>query len=56
MNENNYGKIINHYYDWINMLTKMEQNKPNRFEEFNYTKNTIYYYLDKLQHEQNLYD
>ena len=56
MNDEHYGYVINTHYDWINMLTRMQKHKPDRFEEFNYTNNSIYYYLDRLQHEQNLYD
>jgi 23S rRNA maturation-related 3'-5' exoribonuclease YhaM len=56
MNEEHYGWIINTHYEWLNMLTKMEQNNPRRFNEFNYSKSSFYHYLDKLQHEQNLYD
>lgn len=56
MTDAHYGWVINTHYDWINMLTKMEQSKPQRFKEFHYEKTTIYHYLDKLQHEQHLYD
>ena len=56
MNEANYGYIINTHYDYVNMLTKMEKNKPQRFDEFSYSKETIYHYIDRLQHEQNLHD
>jgi hypothetical protein len=56
MNDAHYGWVINTHYDWLNMLTKMEKYKPKRFEEFQYQKTTIYDYLDKLQHEQHLYD
>lgn len=56
MNENSYGQIINHHYDWINMLNTMKNNKPQRFEEFEYSHATMYYYLDKIQQEQNLHD
>jgi hypothetical protein len=48
--------VVNSHYDWVNMLTKMEKKKPQRFEEFEYSKATIYHYLDKIQQEQNLYD
>ncbi len=51
-----YGWVVNSHYDWVNMLTKMEKNKPQRFEEFQYSKETIYHYLDRIQQEQNLYD
>jgi len=56
MTEENYGWVVNTYYDWINMLTKMQKNNPRRFKEFNYSKTSFYYYLDRLQHEQNLQD
>jgi len=56
MNENSYGQIINHHYNWINMLTKMKEMKPHRFKEFQYSNQTIYHYLDRIQQEQNLYD
>lgn len=56
MNDAHYGYMINTHYDWINMLTKMEEKKPLRFQEFQYQKTTIYHYLDRLQHEQHLYD
>ena len=56
MNDAHYGHIINTHYDWINMLIKMEKKKPQRFQEFQYQKTTIYHYLDRLQHEQHLYD
>jgi 23S rRNA maturation-related 3'-5' exoribonuclease YhaM len=56
MTDEHYGMVINHHYDWINMLTKMESKNPQRFNEFQYSEQTIYHYLDKLQHEQNLYD
>ncbi|WJZ48227.1 hypothetical protein [Synechococcus phage DSL-LC02] len=56
MNDEHYGWMINTHYDWINMLTKLETNQPQRFAEFQYQKTTIYHYLDRLQHEQNLPD
>ena len=56
MTDEHYGWVMNTHYDWLNMLTKMEKHKPNRFDEFKYSKATIYYYLDRLQHEQNLHD
>ena len=56
MTDEHYGWVMNTHYDWLNMLTKMEKHKPNRFDEFQYSKATIYYYLDRLQHEQNLHD
>ena len=36
-------------YQWVNMLTKMKEKNPRRFYEF-YDDNTIYYYMDILQH------
>ena len=54
--ERRYGWVVDSRYQWINMLTKMQQNNPQRFEEFQYSKQTIYHYLDRLQQEQNLYD
>jgi len=51
-----YGYVVNTRYDWINMLTKMEKHKPERFKEFEYSKATIYHYLDRVQQEQNTYD
>ncbi len=56
MNDAHYGYVINTHYDWLNMLNKLKQNKPQRFEEFEYSQETIYHYLDKLQYEQNLVD
>jgi hypothetical protein len=43
-------------YDWINMLSKMQRNNPQRFNEFQYTTATFYHHLDRVQQEQNLYD
>ena len=54
--EQRYGWVVDKRYDWINMLTKMEKNKPQRFEEFKYSKATIYHHLDRLNQEQNLHD
>jgi hypothetical protein len=54
--DHHYGWVVNSHYDWVNMLTKMEKKKPQRFEEFQYSKETIYHYLDRIQQEQNLYD
>ena len=54
--EQRYGWVVDKRYDWINMLTKMEKNKPQRFEEFEYSKATIYHHLDRLNQEQNTYD
>ena len=56
MNDEHYGWIINTRYDWINMLTKMKEGNPQRFDEFQYSQQTIYHYLDCIQHEQHLYD
>lgn len=56
MSDAHYGYIVNTHYDWINMLTKMEHMKPQRFREFQYSKSTIYDYLDRIQNEQNLQD
>lgn len=56
MNETHYGYVINTYWDSVNMLTKMQRHNPQRFEEFKYSYETLYHYLDKLQHEQNIYD
>lgn len=56
MNDAHYGHMINTHYDWINMLTKMQKNNPKRFKEFQYSHETIYYHIDKLQQEQNVYD
>jgi hypothetical protein len=54
--ENHYGWVVDKRYDWINMLTKMKQNKPQRFEEFKYSNETIYFHIDRLNQEQNLDD
>lgn len=54
--ERRYGWVVDKRYDWINMLHKMEKNNPQRFEEFKYSKETIYHYLDRIQQEQNVYD
>ena len=56
MNEAHYGWVVNTHYDWVNMLIKMKNNKPHRFDEFEYSYSTIYHYLDKIQQEQNVYD
>ena len=56
MNDTHYGWVINTHYDWINMLTKMQKNKPQRFDEFEYQETAIYHFLDRLQHEQNVLD
>jgi len=56
MNDKHYGYVINTHYDWINMITRMQTNQPQRYEEFQYSQSTIYHYLDRLQHEQNVND
>jgi hypothetical protein len=54
--EQHYGWIVDKRYDWINMLSKMQKNNPRRFKEFQYSQETIYYHIDKVQQEQNVYD
>jgi hypothetical protein len=54
--EAHYGWVVDKRYDWINMLTKMKENKPHRFEEFKYSNATIYFHIDRLNQEQNLDD
>jgi hypothetical protein len=54
--ERRYGWVVDSRYQWINMLTKMQKNNPRRFKEFQYSQETIYHYLDRIQQEQNLYD
>ena len=54
--ERHYGWVVDKRYDWINMLNKMQQNNPRRFNEFQYSQQTIYHHLDRIQQEQNLYD
>ena len=54
--DHHYGWIVNTHYDWINMLSTMEKKKPQRFDEFKYSKATLYHYLDRIGQEQNLYD
>jgi hypothetical protein len=54
--ECHYGWTVDKRYDWINMLHKMEKNNPQRFKEFQYSKETIYHHLDRVQQEQNVYD
>jgi hypothetical protein len=56
MNDVHYGWVVNTHYDYVNMLTKMKEMKPHRFKEFQYSNETIYHYLDRIQQEQNLYD
>ena len=54
--ERRYGWVVDKNYDWINMLHRMQKNNARRFKEFQYSQETIYHYLDRLQQEQNLYD
>lgn len=54
--ERRYGWVVDKRYDWINMLSKMQKKNPHRFKEFKYSQETIYYHIDRLQQEQNLYD
>ena len=54
--ERRYGWIVDSRYQWINMLTKMQKNNPQRFKEFKYSQETIYHHLDRIQQEQNLWD
>lgn len=54
--ERHYGWVVDKRYDWINMLSKMQQDNPRRFKEFQYSQETIYHHLDRVQQEQNLYD
>jgi hypothetical protein len=54
--ERRYGWVVDSRYQWINLLTKMEHNNPQRFEEFKYSKATIYHHIDRLNQEQNTYD
>jgi hypothetical protein len=54
--ERRYGWVVDKRYDSINMLSKMRDNNPQRFEEFKYSQETIYHHLDRVQQEQNLYD
>jgi hypothetical protein len=56
MNDTHYGWVVNTHYEWMNMLVKMKESKPDRFKEFDYSHSTIYYYLDRIQQEQNVYD
>ena len=56
MNETHMGWIINTHYDAINMLTKMRDKNPQRFEEFRYSQTDIYAMIDTLQHQQHIYD
>jgi hypothetical protein len=54
--ERRYGWVVDSRYQWINMLTKMQKNNPQRFNEFKYSQETIYHHLDRIQQEQNIYD
>ena len=54
--ERRYGWVVDSRYQWINMLTKMQKNNPQRFKEFQYSQETIYHHLDRIQQEQNVYD
>jgi glucose-6-phosphate isomerase len=56
MNEQHYGYVINTYWDQLNMLSKMKDKNPQRFNEFHYSQGHIYDMIDKLQHQQNLQD
>ncbi len=49
-NERHIGYEIDCDYLWINMLTTMRENNPQRFYEF-YNDDTIYHYMDKLQYK-----
>lgn len=54
--ERRYGWVVDKHYDWINMLHQMKKKNPQRFTEFNYSEETIYHHLDRIQQEQHLYD
>ena len=54
--EQHYGWVVDKRYDWINMLTKMQQKQPHRFKEFKYSNATIYFHIDRLNQEQNMDD
>ena len=56
MNDAHYGYVVNTYWDHINMLSRMKDKNPERFNSFKYSNETIYHYIDKLQHKQNVYD
>jgi len=56
MNESHYGYVINTYWDQLNMLSKMKDKNPQRFDEFRYSQSNIYDMIDRLQHQQNLQD
>ena len=50
MNERHRGYEIDCDYLWVNHLINLKQHNSQRFDEF-YSQGSIYYYLDKLQHE-----
>jgi len=54
--ERRYGWVVDSRYQWINLLSKMEQSNPQRFEEFQYSQASIYHHIDRLNQEQNTYD
>ena len=54
--ERKYGWVVDKRYDWINMLSKMQNNNPQRFAEFKYSQETIYHHIDRIHQEQNLHD
>lgn len=56
MNDAHYGFVVNTYWDHINMLSRMKDKNPQRFNNFRYSNETIYHYIDKLQQEQHIYD
>lgn len=56
MNEAHYGYYVNCLWDNLNMLTRMQDKNPHRFEAFSYSQTDIYAMIDRLQHEQNLND
>ena len=56
MNEAHYGYYVNCLWDNLNMLTKMRDKNPQRFEEFRYSQTDIYAMIDTLQHQQHIYD
>jgi hypothetical protein len=51
MNDQHKGHEIDLCYDWLNMLDRLIVGNPNRCKEFNYSQETVYYYLDRLQNE-----
>lgn len=56
MNEAHYGYMINTYWDHLNMLSRLKDKNPQRFEAFEYSQGHIYDIIDKLQQQQNLQD